>query len=49
MGGYNSMEAWVNANPPLALMDYTHPSVQGADKIGDLIAQALIKAYKDFK
>ena len=48
MGGYNSMEAWVNANPPLALMDYTHPSLQGADKIGDLIAQALIKAYKNF-
>jgi lysophospholipase L1-like esterase len=49
MGGYNSMEEWVNANPPLALMDYTHPSVQGANKIGDLIGKALIKAYKDFK
>ena len=49
MGGYNSMEAWVNANPPLALMDYTHPSVQGADKIGDLIGQAIINAYKNFK
>ena len=49
MGGYNSMEAWVNANPPLALMDYTHPSLQGADKIGDLIGQALIKAYKEYK
>jgi lysophospholipase L1-like esterase len=48
MGGYNSMETWVNANPPLALMDYTHPSLQGADKIGDMIAQALIKAYKNF-
>ncbi len=49
MGGYNSMEAWVNANPPLALMDYTHPSVQGADKIGDMVGRAIIKAYKDFK
>ena len=49
MGGYNSMESWVAANPPLALMDYTHPSWQGAAKIGDMIAQAIIKAYNNNK
>ena len=49
MGGYNSMETWVNANPPLALMDYTHPSYQGAAKIGDMIAQAVIDAYNKSK
>lgn len=26
MGGDNSMDSWVHANPPLALMDYTHPT-----------------------
>ncbi len=49
MGGYNSMESWVNANPPLALMDYTHPSWQGAAKIGNMIARALIDAYNNSK
>ncbi len=49
MGGYNSMDSWVNANPPLALMDYTHPSWQGAAKIGNMIAQALINAYNNSK
>ena len=49
MGGYNSMEAWVHANPPLALMDYTHPSMQGAAKMGQMIAGAIIRAYKQYK
>lgn len=49
MGGYNSMEAWVNANPPLALRDYTHPSMLGAEKIGRMIAGAIINAYKQYK
>ncbi len=49
MGGYNSMESWVKANPPLALMDYTHPSWQGAAKIGNMIAQALIESYRNYK
>lgn len=49
MGGYNSMEAWVHANPPLALMDYTHPSMQGAEKIGQMIARAVINAYNKNK
>ena len=49
MGGYNSMESWVNASPPLALMDYTHPSWQGAKKVGQMIAKAIITAYKQYK
>ncbi len=49
MGGYNSMEAWVHANPPLALMDYTHPSWQGAAKMGDMLVHAIIKAYDNYK
>lgn len=49
MGGKNSMEAWVKASPPLALMDYTHPSWQGAVKIGQMISHAIIGAYKQAK
>lgn len=47
MGGQNSMEAWVKAN--LCLMDYTHPSLKGAQKIGNMIAEAIINAYKQEK
>ncbi|MCL5028902.1 MAG: GDSL-type esterase/lipase family protein [Bacteroidetes bacterium] len=47
MGGYNSMETWVQSN--YALLDYTHPSQQGAAKIGDMIAKALIDAYNKSK
>ncbi len=43
MGGYNSMETWVQSN--YALLDYTHPSQLGAARIGDMIAKALIDAY----
>ena len=44
MGGYNSMETWVQSN--YALLDYTHPSQKGAARIGDMIAKALIDAYQ---
>jgi len=49
VGGTNAMEAWVKANPPLALMDYTHPTWQGAARIGQMIAKAILDAYKNFK
>jgi len=43
MGGENSMEKWVNSNPPLAFKDYTHVTQQGAVKIAELLSQAIIK------
>jgi len=49
MGGTNAMENWVKANPPLALMDYTHPSWQSATRIGQMIAKGIIDAYKNYK
>ncbi len=45
MGGENSMESWVKSNPPLANSDYTHFSDQGADLVGEMLAEALIDAY----
>lgn len=45
MGGQNSMENWVNANPPLAFKDYVHFNGQGAQKVADLLTEALMEAY----
>jgi len=49
MGGMNSMEKWVYANPPLALRDYTHVTAQGASKIGEMIANAILSGYRKFR
>ena len=49
MGGDNSIDSWVHANPPLALMDYTHPTLQGSVKIADMISKAIMDAYDNQK
>jgi hypothetical protein len=49
MGGSNSMDRWVHANPPLAAFDYEHPTDLGAEKIGHMMAKALIDAYSSYK
>jgi lysophospholipase L1-like esterase len=49
MGGTNAMESWVKANPPLALMDYTHSTWQGYSRMGQMIAKAILNAYKNYK
>ena len=46
MGGENSMQHWVKANPPLAWGDYTHFNNQGAKKVAKLLSEALIEASK---
>lgn len=46
MGGENSMPNWVNANPPLAFKDFIHFNDQGAKKVADLLAEALLEQYK---
>lgn len=49
MGGKNSMPSWVAADPPLAEKDYTHFSFRGARIIGEMIYNALMSEYYDFK
>ncbi len=49
MGGYNSMPAWVAANPPLAASDYTHFSPRGARLIGDMFYNAIIWEYQLYR
>lgn len=43
MGGYNSMQSFVNQNPPLAGKDYTHFTRLGADKIAGILHDFLFE------
>lgn len=49
MGGKNSMEVWVNADPPLAASDYVHFSPKGARKVAELFHKALMDEYQSWK
>ncbi|TAD99749.1 MAG: hypothetical protein EAZ97_07830 [Bacteroidetes bacterium] len=49
MGGQNSMVSWVNSKPALANKDYTHFSAKGASLVGEMLYNALMKAYDDYK
>lgn len=42
MGGLNSMNNWVNANPPKAAKDYTHISAYGGWQIANVFFQSLM-------
>jgi lysophospholipase L1-like esterase len=46
MGGEGSMAAWVRARPELGGPDMTHPTPMGAEVLGDMMADALIRAYE---
>lgn len=48
MGGENSMDAWVNAAPPLALKDYSHFTQSGGHRVGQLIFDSIMDAYQKF-
>lgn len=49
MGGKNSMDKWVNANPPLASRDYVHLTHEGSTKVAGLLTDAILDAYKTVK
>lgn len=48
MGGLNSMPSWVSANPALAAKDYIHFSPKGANKIAELLYEALMLDYETY-
>ncbi len=48
MGGYNSMPAWVNAEPELARPDYVHFSPRGARLVANMFYNALIFEYNKY-
>jgi lysophospholipase L1-like esterase len=45
MGGEGSMARWVKSRPPLGGGDLTHPTPLGAEVLGDMLADALVKGY----
>ena len=49
MGGQNSMPSWVMADPPMAAKDFTHLSPRGAHIVSEMLYNALISEYNDFK
>lgn len=49
MGGQNSMVSWVNDKPALAGKDFTHFTPKGAQYVGEMLYDALIKEYLRYK
>lgn len=49
MGGQNSMPSWVSADPPMAAKDFTHLSPRGARIVSEMLYNALISEYNDYK
>jgi lysophospholipase L1-like esterase len=49
MGGKNSMPSWVSANPPMAAKDYTHLSPRGARIVSEMLYNALVFEYNNYK
>lgn len=49
MGGKNSMQSWVEADPPLAGSDYVHFTGRGAKRIAELFHKALWQDFEAWK
>ena len=49
MGGQGSMARWVKQSPPLAGPDYIHFTPRGADRMGDMLYEALMLYYEYYK
>ncbi len=49
MGGKNSMETWVTAEPELAGADYVHFTSRGAQKMAGLLYRALEKDFLQYR
>jgi len=49
MGGRNSMVAWVNSTPQLGKKDYIHFTNAGAEKVGNMLSNAILAEYKDYE
>ncbi len=49
MGGENSMQSWVENDPPLAASDYVHFTPKGASVVAQWLTDAIMDAYRDWK
>jgi lysophospholipase L1-like esterase len=46
MGGQGSMARWMKTRPQLGGEDLTHPTPRGAELLGDMLSDALVRAYE---
>jgi lysophospholipase L1-like esterase len=46
MGGEGAMAAWLHASPQLATWDLTHPTAEGAERLGDMLFTAILAGYE---
>lgn len=49
MGGYNSMHAFAQADPPLAQKDYVHFTPRGANMMAGMFCSSLMLEYSRYK
>lgn len=49
MGGDGTVAKWYEMRPRLMGGDFTHPTAQGAEIVGNLIHKAIISAYEKYK
>ena len=49
MGGEGTVAKWRDARPRLMGGDFTHPTAQGAEIVGTLIYDAMMRAYEQYK
>lgn len=49
MGGEGTVARWREARPRLMGGDYLHPTAEGAEIVGTLLSDALLKAYEEYK
>ena len=49
MGGEGTVAKWYEARPRLMGGDFTHPTWQGSEIVGNLISDAIINSYEKYK
>lgn len=45
MGGEGTIASWVDASPAMANLDHVHPNWKGADKLGNMLFDDLMREY----
>jgi lysophospholipase L1-like esterase len=49
MGGMGTMARWYDNQPRLVTGDFTHPTYTGAEQLGTMLVDALMKGFDDYK
>ncbi len=49
MGGMGTMARWYEEHPRLVTGDFTHPTYTGAEQLGTMLVNALLKGFDEYK